>query len=239
MDELVTAVVEVEMIINSRPLTYVSTKDLEEAITPSHLISSRQLMSLPDGPYNRDISDSIVNSGDLTKRMIHLNNVLAHFWKRWKSEYLLGLKESHRSLRSRSSGGSSKPITTEDVVLIHDENRQRGFWKLGRVEDVVTGLDGNVRGATVKTLSSSNRPIILRRPVQLLYPLEVHCDTSTEQAALSKPDQPEARPDQRSDVEPDRPGVETSPSMPCSDQRPSRIAAQNVREIIRVWTEDS
>lgn len=41
LDELTTAVTEV---VKSRPLTYVSTEDMEE------LITGRRLMSLPDGP---------------------------------------------------------------------------------------------------------------------------------------------------------------------------------------------
>ena len=38
-DELLTAVIEVEGVLNSRPLTYVSTTDLEEPLTPSHLLT--------------------------------------------------------------------------------------------------------------------------------------------------------------------------------------------------------
>ena len=53
-----TAVTEVDMIVNSWPLTYFSTEDVEEPVTPSHLITGRRLMSLPDGSYNRDTDDS-------------------------------------------------------------------------------------------------------------------------------------------------------------------------------------
>ena len=37
-DELLTAVTEVEEIVNSRPLSYVTSDDLEEPLTPSHLL---------------------------------------------------------------------------------------------------------------------------------------------------------------------------------------------------------
>ena len=46
LDELQTAVVEVEAIINSRPLSYVSSDDLEEPLTPSHLLTGRRVLSL-------------------------------------------------------------------------------------------------------------------------------------------------------------------------------------------------
>jgi len=48
LDELHTAVVEVESIINSTPLTYLSQCDLDEALTPSHLITGRRVINLPD-----------------------------------------------------------------------------------------------------------------------------------------------------------------------------------------------
>lgn len=37
-DELLAAITEVEMVINSRPLSYMSPDDLEEPLTPSYLI---------------------------------------------------------------------------------------------------------------------------------------------------------------------------------------------------------
>ena len=47
-DELLTVLMEVEAIINSRPLSYVSSEDLDEPLTPSHLLSRRRSLSLPD-----------------------------------------------------------------------------------------------------------------------------------------------------------------------------------------------
>ena len=57
---------------------------------------------------------------------------------------------------------------------MHEADRPRGFWKLARVEDLITGADGLVRWACIQTHSAGNRTAHLRRPVQLLYPLEVH-----------------------------------------------------------------
>ena len=47
-DELSTLVTEIEAVLNSRPLTYVSTDDLEEPLTPSHLLLGYRVLSLPD-----------------------------------------------------------------------------------------------------------------------------------------------------------------------------------------------
>jgi len=48
-DELLTLVTEVEAILNSRPLTYLSSTDMEEVLTPSHFLIGRRVLSIPDG----------------------------------------------------------------------------------------------------------------------------------------------------------------------------------------------
>ena len=181
-DELLTAITEVEGILNSRPLSYVSSEDLEEPLTPSHLLTGYRILNLPD-PSTYDDSDfeEEVTREDLTRRMKHLSKITGDFWRRWRSEYLLELREAHRYLKPPK--GSADPISVGDVVIIHDETLPRGLWKLGRVEDLIKGVDENVRGALVKT-HSGGRSILLRRPVQRLYPLEIRAavgnrDTST------------------------------------------------------------
>ena len=43
-DELLTALTEVEVIVNSRPLSYLSTGDIEGPLTPSHLLIGRRVV---------------------------------------------------------------------------------------------------------------------------------------------------------------------------------------------------
>ena len=50
-DELLTAVIEVEGVLNSRPLSYMSVDNLDEPLTPSHLLSGRRILSLPHHFY--------------------------------------------------------------------------------------------------------------------------------------------------------------------------------------------
>ena len=45
-DELWTAVTKVEEIFNSRTLSYVQSDDIEEVLTPSHLLTRRKLVTL-------------------------------------------------------------------------------------------------------------------------------------------------------------------------------------------------
>ena len=174
LDELHTAIVEIESIINSRPLSYISSSDLEEPLTPSHLMIGRRILNLPDNlGYLLDPGDEefTVDPTQLRKRAKYLSNTLNHFWRRWRNEYLVELRESHR--QSNHNSPTQPSIATGDVVVVHDENLPRGFWKLGRVEEVIAGRDGRVRGAAVRLASRKRQQTLIHRPIQLLYPLEI------------------------------------------------------------------
>jgi hypothetical protein len=129
-EELLTLVIEVEAILNSRPLTHVSTEELDEPLTPSHLIFGRRLMSsLPNSTIKEIDPEWSLNKQDATKRINHLNKLLDHFWKRWRDEYLLGLRESHRQ-------GTRNPtlriIAEGDIVLVQEDNKRVLYTRQGR-----------------------------------------------------------------------------------------------------------
>ena len=56
-DELATVPVEVDAVLNSRPLTYPYCDDVEEPLTPSHLTIGRRLLGLPVGPLHMNDPD--------------------------------------------------------------------------------------------------------------------------------------------------------------------------------------
>lgn len=56
-DKLTTVTVQVEMILYSRPLSYVSSGDMDEPLTPSHMLHGRGLLSLPDHSITGDLRD--------------------------------------------------------------------------------------------------------------------------------------------------------------------------------------
>ena len=116
-DELLTALVEVEMVLNSRPLTVVSAEDLEEPLTPSHLIVGYRLREAPD-PQCPDHDEFEVDSDIATKRARYLNRTISQFWQRWRKEYLVGLREMHCQPKRKSH---APRIAVGDVVIIHDE----------------------------------------------------------------------------------------------------------------------
>ena len=80
-DELLTTITEAEMIVNSRPLSYISSNDLEEPLTPSHLLIGHRVLSLPDTlmSLNDDLGYELTHE-DLSRRVKHQRKVLNDFW---------------------------------------------------------------------------------------------------------------------------------------------------------------
>ena len=40
-------------------------------------------------------------------------------------------------------------IAEEDIALVHDDNQRRNNWRLGRVDSLIPGNDGEIWGAKV------------------------------------------------------------------------------------------
>jgi len=152
-------------------------------------------------------------------------------------EYLLELRESHRHTKHPPKESYCCKIAVGDMVLVHEDSKPRGFWKLAKVESLITGTDGQTQGAVIKVASSESRPTLLRRPLQLLYPLEVHrCNDDLVSNADGTQPGTETAEDAPSDQD-NNCGQPESEQVPRRQSR--RIAAKNAREIIRIQTEDS
>ena len=177
-DELLTVVTEVEITLNSRPISYVSCDDMEEPLTPSHLLVGHRLLSLPDPLCAKALDPTYgeqqLTLCSLTRRMRYLGATLSHFWRRWRREYLTELRESHR-YANKTNG--QEVIAIGDIVVVYDHELPRTLWRLGKVEQLIRGSDGAVRGALVRVNSGKKNTSFLKRPIQHLYPLEVCSDS--------------------------------------------------------------
>ena len=59
-----------------------------------------------------------------------------------------------------------------EIVLLHDDG-PRGFWKLAKIERLITGKDERVRGAVIQVPATNGQTTVLQHPLQLFYPLEI------------------------------------------------------------------
>jgi hypothetical protein len=161
--------VEIEGVINSRPLTYVYSDEVcEGPLTPSHLVMGRRLLS--QAPVVRDETDTPAGNGSLSRRATYLKKLLEHFWKRWSREYLLELREHHRV---KGVGRSAKANPKEgDIVCVYEEKTPRNLWRLGKIEKLFKGNDGQARAVALRIWNKGKETITLQRPVQKVYPVE-------------------------------------------------------------------
>ena len=133
----------------------------------SHSGYKDHIGSTPRNVSQRNLIQTLLQ---ITRRMSHLSKTLGRFWKRWKREYLLELREFHRS---RARGGVPYTLQKGEVVTVYDEGHPRGLWRLGRIEDLIEGSDGRVRGVYVTVMPEMGHINVLRRPI---HPLEVRSD---------------------------------------------------------------
>ena len=153
---LSSALCEVEHVINSRPLTYVSSDAADfRALTPNHLLLGDDTPHLPPGVFSVD---------DLStrKKWRHAQALASHFWKRWSREYLPTLTQRKKWQKD------TKNVEIGDLVLLADSNAPRGSWPLARVSQVFPGSDGRVRSVEIKTAGGG----VYRRPVVKIAVLE-------------------------------------------------------------------
>lgn len=165
-EELLTLLIKVEGVLNSRPLTYLC-EDGGEPLTPSQLVVGRRLLSNPREASNQVLTSSEDSQG-VSRRQRYLKTLLQHFWKTWQRDYLTQLREQHRY---REASGPA--INVGDAVCVYEDNVKRLNWSMAKVERLLVGKDGIVRAAVVRAIGKSGNPVQLKRPLQRLFPIEL------------------------------------------------------------------
>ena len=89
-------------------------------------------------------------------------------WRRFPREYLVALRER----QNVNHEDKLEDIQIADVVIIKGESKNRGHWKLTIVEKLHSGKDNVTRVVVLQTGKK-----YLERPIQLLHPMELHCNT--------------------------------------------------------------
>ena len=154
METFLTALAVVEGILNSRPLTYItSNEDMPVPLTPADFLNTRPyrvIAELPEGAARQSIWRK-------------LQDRLDHFWKRFEKEVRPHLQVMTKwRLKQRN-------LRPGDVVVFL-EGGNRGVWPLGRIHAVEESKDGVVR--KVKVMANGNIYQRAIERVMLLLPHE-------------------------------------------------------------------
>jgi len=91
--------VEVEALLNDRPITYVSSDVRDpEQITPSHLLHGRRIVTLPHPAVQDDeITDpEFGDAPEIRQKVKTRALIIKHYNNRWRTKYLTALREAHR-----------------------------------------------------------------------------------------------------------------------------------------------
>lgn len=153
-EELNTFIVEVEDILNSRPIMALSSDPNDAlALTPAHYLIGKPLTAFPEG----DLSSVPANRLSTWQ---HIAKIRQDFWSRWNLEYL-------NELQKRSKWTDSGPkIQVGAVVLIKNKGLPSIQWLLGRITALHQGEDEVARVATIRTATGE-----VKRATRLLCPL--------------------------------------------------------------------
>lgn len=135
---LATVLIEIEGILNSKPLGYVSSDVADpDPVTPNLLLMGRLDPSLPQAVYH--------DTELLSRRQWRACQVLSdHFWAHFLRHYLPTLQT-----RTKWQADTS-PLQVDTIVLIIDPQLPRASWPVGKIKRVFVGADGLVRTAEVQ-----------------------------------------------------------------------------------------
>ena len=168
--QLTTILVEVEAVVNSRPLVYVD-EDINSSmvLTPFDFLSLHYQHIIPDIVDDSDPDFDVEKKPTTAQQLLETwkrgQKRLSQFWSIWKNEYMLSLRE--RVKRKLLHQMTAVP-RVGGVVLIKD-NLPRGRWKVRKILELIMRRDQRVRSA--KLLVAPHR--YLHRPLSLLYPWNV------------------------------------------------------------------
>lgn len=156
-EQLYTLLVQIEAILNSRPLCPISSEPDEcDPLTPSHFLIGRRLTSLPNEDL-LEISNNKLNTYQ------HVQKMAQHIWKRWSKEYV-----SELQTRTKWKQQHQVSIKPGALVLLREDGTPPLKWSLARIVDVHPGADNVIRAVSVRLPSGH----VVQRAVSRMCVLE-------------------------------------------------------------------
>ncbi|GFW25746.1 uncharacterized protein TNCV_1310071 [Trichonephila clavipes] len=158
-EEFETVIIQVEGILNSRPLTPISNDiDNFEVLTPAHFLIGISINSILE-PLVINISDNRLSRWQRTTKVIQV------VWKKWSTDYLNTLQQRGKWMIEKDN------VMCGTMVIVKEDFTPVCNWLLGRVVEVYHGSDGKVRTVRIKTKNGE-----FRRPITkiCILPIDVN-----------------------------------------------------------------
>lgn len=158
-EEYATILCQVEACLNSRPIAALNDDATNALVlTPAHFLLGKPLVALPEVEDLTQVPENRLNRWQLTQQMIQ------HFWKRWKDEYVLTL------IQRNKWNGQTRNIQVGDIVIVQNEVIEPLKWWTSIVTRTFPGKDQLVRTVEIKHLTNLYiRPIT---KLAVLIPVE-------------------------------------------------------------------
>ena len=135
--ELDEILLDVEINMNYRPFTYIEEDIQYPILTPNSMILGRDT-KMVDGNMIEDNEDL-----GWRKQQKYGKRCKDATWRREQREYLTALRERHNMQHTSKAVN----IDVEDLVMIKDESKKRGKWKIGIISELFQDKDNQIWGA--------------------------------------------------------------------------------------------
>ncbi|GBN05693.1 hypothetical protein AVEN_107849-1 [Araneus ventricosus] len=138
-EEFLTILIQIEGLLNSRPLIPLSSEveDLE-ILTSGHFLIDRPITAIPE-PFMIKLNDNRLNRWQLLTKKVQT------IWKHWSKNYLNNLQQHHKWMFKKDN------IKIGDTVLIKEDNVPVSNWPLGRIVKLYPEEDNIIRVVDIKT----------------------------------------------------------------------------------------
>ena len=184
--EFESLVVRTKSILNTRPLFQISD-DSSVVLRPVDFLQPKVAMisraeNVAEGVEILGSRKKRNTLTELRRRFEKTEECLDKFWELWRTGYLNCLRERYQKGHRQGKCLSRRVPKVGEVVLLKDEDSPRGQWRLARIIELPRGAEGKIRTAKIFL----SKDIILDRPINHLYPLEIGSEEKEEGEEMNK-----------------------------------------------------
>ncbi|GFW35550.1 integrase catalytic domain-containing protein [Trichonephila clavipes] len=138
-EEFLTVCIQIEGILNSRPLCPLSSNsDDLNALTPAHFLIGRSMTSVVE-PNLIELKENALKKWQRITRLVQL------IWNKWHGCYLSELQQRNKWQFKKQN------VKVGVLVVLIEDNMPTFKWPLGRITEIYSGSDALIRVVKVKT----------------------------------------------------------------------------------------